>query len=99
MSSNAEKTKKNGRRQTIGTVSASKLSKGNIITKEMYDKVTAELKDRTLQLSSLEKSVLRWPPTSNLLKKSSANTRKKYLLRHLSQHSQDNPHCHLFKYS
>ena len=55
MSFNAEKTKKNGRRQTIGTVPASKLSKSNIITKEMYDKVTAELKDGTLQLSSLEK--------------------------------------------
>ena len=54
MSSNTE-NKKNGRRQTIGSVPASKISMSNTVTKEMYDKVTAELKDRTLQLSSLEK--------------------------------------------
>ena len=56
MSSNAEK--KNGRRQTIGSVPAAKTKAGVIkpkVTQEMYDNVTAELKDRTLQLSSLEK--------------------------------------------
>ena len=60
MAANTDK-KKNGRRQTIGTVPTAKQtamsfkSKGRIITQEMYDKITAELQDRTAQLSSLEK--------------------------------------------